>query len=159
MWHYQGSPIGRTPIVRLFARALKRDEAGDYWLETPVERGRIQVDDAPFLAVDVTVTGSGTAQRLEFRTNLDEIVTADEAHPIHLRPQPPGSHPDLGPRPYILLHDRIEALIARPVYYRLVELASEQAVGGVPLLGVWSCGVFFPLTAEPIPSGQADGSS
>lgn len=139
-------------LVRLFAGVLKRDETGDYWLETPVERGRIRVDDAPFLAIDVTVEGTGQAQRLHFHTNLDEMVTADRAHSIHMRHGPQGfyrdgGHGDDNMRPYLLLRDGIEALIARPVYYRLVELAVEHVVGGVPTLGVWSGGVFFPLAA------------
>lgn len=154
-WHYQGSPIGRMPLVRLFASVLKRDAAGDYWLETPAECGRIQVDDAPFIAVDVTVEGDGRAQRLTFRTNMDEVVTADAAHPIHVRPGPRNLDPDGHPRPYLLVRDGIEALIARPVYYRLADLAVEDAVGGVSRLGVWSGGAFFPLGPDGYTSQQA----
>lgn len=148
-WHYQGSPIGRAALVRLFASVLKRDEKGDYWLETPAERGRIQVDDAPFVAVEVTAEGRGRAQHLHFRTNIDQRVTADRSHPIHWRVPPEGGEP----RPYLLLRDGIEALIARPVYYTLAELAEEQPIGGVPRLGVWSGGAFFPL--EPAAADQA----
>jgi hypothetical protein len=141
-WHYQGSPIARMGLVRLFASVLHRDPAGDYWLETPAERGRIQVDDAPFVAVELSIEGAGRAQRLHFRTNIDETVTADAAHPIHLRP---GLGGDGGLRPYLRLHDGLEALIARPVYYSLVEIAVEHAVDGVATMGVWSSSVFFPL--------------
>lgn len=150
-WHYQGTPIGRMGLVRLFASVLKRDAAGDYWLETPAERGRIQVDDAPFVAVELSIEGAGRAQRLHFRTNIDETVTADAAHPIHLRP---GLGRDGGLRPYLRLRDGLEALIARPVYYSLVEIAVEHWVDGAAEMGVWSNGAFFTLgpanaTAQP----------
>ncbi|MDP6951921.1 MAG: DUF1285 domain-containing protein, partial [Alphaproteobacteria bacterium] len=68
-WFYHGSPIGRKPLVRLFASVLRREADGDYWLVTPVERARIRVDDAPFLAVAMAVHGSGRDQRLEFHSN------------------------------------------------------------------------------------------
>lgn len=142
-WLYRGSPIARMALVRLFASVLKRDVAGDYWLETPAERGRIQVDDAPFVAVELDVEGVGRAQRLHFRTNIDDKVTADRQHPIHVRGAG-GPDDDTG-RPYIRLRDGIEALIARPVFYALVDLAEEQPVDGRPQIGVWSNGSFFPL--------------
>jgi hypothetical protein len=143
-WHYRGSPIERAALVRLFAGALTRDAAGDYWLETPAERGRIQVDDAPFLAVELSVQGAGRAARLKFRTNMDEWVTADAAHPIHLRPRPSEAG-GRGLRPYLRLRGGIEALIARPVYYALADIAVEHAIAGVVRTGVWSSGTFFPL--------------
>jgi hypothetical protein len=155
-WHYQGSPITRMSLVRLFAGVLKRDAAGDYWLETPTERGRIQVDDAPFIAVEVSIAGTGRSQQLQFRTNIDETVTADAAHPIHLRP---GRAKDSGGlRPYLGLRDDIEALIARPVYYSLVEIAVEHPVDGMAELGVWSNGVFFPL-GPAAPGEFSDGDA
>jgi hypothetical protein len=143
-WFYRNSPIGRPAIVRLFATVLKRDAAGDYWLETPAERGRIVVEDAPFVAVEVTAAGDGAAQTLAFRTNIDARVIADAAHPIVLREGPQGD-----PRPYLMLDGGLEALIARPVFYALVERAAERRVGGVDMLGVWSAGEFFALGALP----------
>jgi hypothetical protein len=142
-WHYQGSPITRMSLVRLFTSVLTRDAAGDYWLETPAERGRIQVDDAPFVAVELSIAGTGRSQQLQFRTNIDETVTADAAHPIHLRPG--RAENGGGVRPYLGLRGDIEALIARPVYYSLVDIAVEHPVDGIAELGVWSSGVFFPL--------------
>ena len=75
-WYYRGSPIARKPLVKLFASVLKRDAQGDYWLITPVERGRIEVEDAPFTAVELATAGSGPEQVLSFRSNLDEWVEA-----------------------------------------------------------------------------------
>src|SRR5487761_1763401 len=83
-WHHHGSPIGRLALVKLFASVLRRDADGSYWLVTPAERGRIEVEDAPFLAVELTVAGEGCGQQLIFRTNLDDIVTAGPDHPLRV---------------------------------------------------------------------------
>lgn len=140
-WFHEGSPIGRKPLVKLFATVLQRDDAGDFWLVTPVERARIRVDDAPFIAVDVDREGLGRDQRLVFRTNVDDIVTADADHPIRVTFHGPRAEPS----PYLLVRGRLEARINRAVYYRLVDLGVAEMVDGVPLLGVWSTGRFFPL--------------
>ena len=140
-WFYHGSPIGRNRLVKLFARVLRRDSEGVYWLETPVEKGRIEVDDAPFVAVELTVSGAGEGQGLRFRTNLDDAVTADADHPIHVT----FDHVTGEPSPYIHVRDGLDALIARPVYYELVALGEEETVEGERLYGVWSQGHFFVL--------------
>ena len=128
-------------MVKLFASVLKRDEAGDYWLETPVEKCRIQVDDAPFVAVDILASGSGRNQNISFRTNLDENVTVGPEHPIRIRHDPGTDNPS----PYVLVRGRLEALISRAVYYDLVELAVEESCDGQTSLYVWSGGAQFEL--------------
>lgn len=138
-WYHQGVPIRRAGLVRLFSGVLRRDDAGDYWLVTPAERGRIRVDDAPFVAVACTVDGEGRHQRLVFRTNTDAEVTAGPDHPIRVAFDPARDEP----RPYVMVRDRLEALILRPVYYQLADLAVEWD----DRLGVWSGGAFFPLDA------------
>lgn len=140
-WYYKGSPIARRALVKLFASVLQRDGAGDYWLVTPVERGRIKVDDAPFVAVELGVEQAGRDQGLTFRTNLDELVTADRGHPIRVA----HDRSTGAPRPYVLVRPGFEALLLRPVYYQLVELGVEEAVANDHLFGVWSRGMFFPL--------------
>ena len=144
-WYYQGSPIARKPLVKLFSSVLSRDASGDYWLITPVERGRIAVDDAPFTAVEWQAEGEGRDQVLRFRTNIDDWVAADSAHPIRVEHDRRSGEP----RPYILVRDDLEALILRSVFYQLVEAAVEHRVGDRVHLGVWSRGVFFPLGAPP----------
>ena len=141
-WFHEGGPIGRLPLVKLFAGVLERDEAGDYWLVTPVERARIQVEDAPFLAVEMTATGRGEDQVLRFRTNLDEDVTVGPDHPISFRARPSG---DGDAVPYVTVRDGLEARIVRPVYYELAEHCVEAEVAGRQVMGVWSGGVFFPF--------------
>ena len=149
-WLYRGSPIGRKEMVCLFASVLKREADGSFWLETPAERGRIEVEDAPFLAVELDWRGNGRQQVLSFRTNVDEIVTAGPDHPIRI------AH-DLitcQPTPYLKVREgagryAVEARITRAVYYELVALAVPNRVLGRELLGVWSRGRFFPLGEMP----------
>ncbi|MSP48325.1 MAG: DUF1285 domain-containing protein [Alphaproteobacteria bacterium] len=140
-WYYHGSPIGRKPLVKLFASVLRRDDDGTYWLVTPAERGRIMVEDAPFTAVEVTADGEGPRQILRFRTNLDDEVEVGPEHPIRIDHDPASG----APSPYVHVRRRLEARILRPVYYHLVELGREEAVGSERKFGVWSHGQFFPL--------------
>jgi hypothetical protein len=150
-WLYRGSPIHRKELVCLFSSVLQRDAAGDYFLETPAERGRIQVEDTPWVAVELDWTrcGSGSQQCLTFRTNVDQVITAGPEHPIRV------AHNALTcePTPYLLVRPGnggppLEARISRPVYYELVALAVPGCCGKRKL-GVWSCGMFFPLGDLP----------
>jgi len=140
-WHYRGSPIRRLPLVRLFSTVLHRADDGSFWLQTPAERGRITVEDAPFVAVEITRRGEGRQQELIFRTNIDETVAADSEHPLRVVNNPETAEPN----PYILVRNGLEARLNRPVFYELVELAQEERVGDATLFGVWSKGEFFPL--------------
>jgi len=139
-WFYRGSPIARLPLVKLFASVLRREADGRYWLVTPAERGKIEVEDVPFLAVALTVEGEGREQRLIFRTNLDDIVTAGPNNPLRVETTANGQ-----PAPYILVRGDLEARIARPVFYELVELGRQERVENVTQFGVWSRGMFFRL--------------
>jgi uncharacterized protein len=145
-WLYRGTPILRKELVCLFASVLKREADGSFWLETPAERGRIEVEDAPFTAVELDWTGDGRRQVLSLRTNVDQIVTAGPEHPIRI------AHDILTcePTPYIRVRPgegafEIEARISRPVYYELVALGVPEWVGSRRMLGVWSRRLFFPL--------------
>jgi hypothetical protein len=140
-WYYRDSPIARMPLVRLFSTVLRRDEQGGYWLVTPAERGRITVDDAPFIAVELARHGAGPSQELIFRTNIDDSVAAGRDHPLRVVNDPATGEPN----PYILVRNGLEARLSRPVFYELVELGQEERVGDATLYGVWSKGEFFPL--------------
>jgi hypothetical protein len=144
-WHYKGSPIGRKELVCLFASVLKREEDGSFWLETPVERAQIEVEDAPFIAVEVFWRQCEGRQCLTFRTNLDEMVTADHDHPLRVVVDPRTREP----RPYVKVRGGLEARINRAVFYELVALAEPEKVDGREVLGVWSEGVFFPIDDMP----------
>jgi hypothetical protein len=143
-WHYLGSPIKRIELVRLFASVLRREADGSYWLVTPVERGRIEVEDAPFVAVELEATGADRAQQLRLRTNLGAWVTLDAAHPLRLR-RSDRAAAAAGAIPYVEVRAGLEARLARPVYYQLVELGTEQRDGDRMRFGVWSAGRFFAL--------------
>jgi len=151
-WFYHGSPIGRKPLVKLFSAALRRESDGSYWLVTPAERVRIRVDDAPFVAVAVALTGAGRDAVLTFRTNVDDEVRAGSEHGIRV-----AYNPETGePAPYIVVREGLEALIARPVYYDLVALGREEMVNGRTMFGVWSGGEFFALgSLDSEPAGGA----
>jgi uncharacterized protein len=149
-WFYHGSPIGRIALVKLFATVLRRDDAGDFWLITPAERGRITVEDVPFVAVEVQAAGDGDMRTLSFRTNLDEWVTAGPDHPIRIEKGNTGeAELSDAPAPYILIRDRLEARIGRAVFYELVGLAEERQTPQGIELGVWSEQTFFPLGRLP----------
>jgi uncharacterized protein len=153
-WLYRGSPIHRKELVCLFASVLRREDDGSWWLQTPAERGRIQVEDAPFVAVEMEWIGDGPQQVLSFRTNIDQVVTAGPEHPIRV------SHDIITcePTPYIRLCGgagirAVEARINRATYYELIALAVPKWVGATRMLGVWSQGLFFPL--GEMPPGEA----
>lgn len=138
-WFYLGTPIGRAPLVRLFASILKLED-GKYFLVTPVEKVGIRVVDAPFVAVDCTVTGQGAAQELRFLTNVGDEVTAGPEHPIRVVRAVGGE-----PSPYVMVRRGLEALIDRKTFYRLVEIARPGAHEGQEWLGLTSGGTFFPI--------------
>ncbi|MGE4063194.1 MAG: DUF1285 domain-containing protein [Rhodospirillaceae bacterium] len=140
-WYYRGSPIGRAALVKLFATVLRRDEEGVHWLTTPVENGRIEVEDAPFIAVELIAEGAGASQVIRFRTNVDDIVTLDAAHPLRVTEDPDSGEP----RPYIHVRKGLEARIARPVFYHLVERGEPGPAEAGGSFGVWSSGRFFSL--------------
>ena len=135
-WFHEGAVVKRFAIARLFATIL-RVENGEHFLVTPAEKLRIRVDDAPFIATDFETEGEGATRRIVFAINVGDAVLADAEHSIVVEDR------DGEPRPYVHVRDGLRALIARPAFYRLVDLA-EEAGGEV---GVWSAGERFVLGA------------
>lgn len=140
-WFYMGTPIGRERLVRLFSTILRHDEDGKFYLVTPVEKVGIRVDDAPFLAVSMTVEGKGRDQVLTFTTSVGDSATAGPDHPIRFVIDKATGEP----APYVHIRARLEALINRAVFYDLVELGSQERRDGKDWFGVWSGGEFFPF--------------
>jgi uncharacterized protein len=140
VWFYQGTPIGRPGLVKLFSSILKR-EGKRYFLVTPVEKVGITVDDAPMLAVDFTATGTGTHQMLTFTTLTEDVVNASAANPLRITRDPETGEP----APYILIRANLEALIDRKSFYRLIDLGTQSLHEGESWFGVWSGGTFFPV--------------
>ncbi len=141
-WFHEGDEIRRIELVKLFASILVLDDKGDYWLATPAEKGRIVVDDAPFIIRDLTVKTGARSQQNEicFQTNIDETVLLDIKHPLQLCAAAQSSNL----RPYIEVRDGLLAKLSRPVYYQLADFAEAGPDGR---LGVWSRNQFFALEA------------
>lgn len=147
-WHYQGSPIGRPAMVRLFASVLKRED-GRHFLVTPVEKLGIQVDDAPFLAVEMEVEGKGREQTLVFRTNVDDIVRCDTEHPLRFEPEAGTG----GIKPYLHVRHDLWALVTRALFYDLVALGEVREQEGRRMFGIASAGEFFPMAPAEAMAG------
>lgn len=139
-WLYNGTSITRHNLVKLFASVLKKDDAGGYWLITPYEKGRIEVEDAPFTAVEMKIDLSGKDQEISFRTNLDEWVVLDGEHALRVTHDLETGEPS----PYIMIRGGMEARIVRAVYYDIVKSAveDEKEKG---LFGLWSRKNFYPI--------------
>jgi len=136
-WHYMGSPIARERMVKLFASVLRCDEDGKHYLVTPVEKIGITVDVAPFLAITLEALGEGDARSLVFETNIGDKVIAGPDNPLTIS----VSEETGEPVPLIRVRGRLDALLTRPVFYQLVDLAEER--GGI--LYVKSSGAEFRL--------------
>ena len=143
-WIHEGSPINREAMVRLFSTILRKDPDG-FHLVTPVEKLKITVEDAPFIAVRVDRRDGA----LVFQTNVGDEVAAGPDHGIRVEVDPTTGEP----RPYLHVRRGLEALIARPVFYELVELAEERDTPEGLTLGLSSNGAWFPVgVAEAKPS-------
>ncbi len=128
-WMHEGAPIGREALVQLFASVLRLDPDG-FHLVTPVEKLRIVVEDAPFVAVRVDRVGGD----LRFLTNVGDEVTAGPEHRLRV-----ATDPETGePAPYLHVRRGLEARLSRPVFYELVEMAEVRgAETGVASGGEW----------------------
>jgi uncharacterized protein len=140
-WFYLGTPIGRMPLVQLFSTVLRKDEDGRTYLVTPVEKVGIRVVDAPFVAVEVNVSGAGDDQVFTFRTNVGDVVEAGAEHPLRFVDEDATG----GLKPYLHVRGRLEALVARPVMYELVEHGEEIAIDGRMMFAMRSKGQVFPI--------------
>lgn len=144
-WFYQGTPIGRAPLVRLFSTILRKDPEG-YVLVTPAEKVSVAVEDVPFIAQDADVSGNGEGRAITITTNVGDVVTAGPDHPIRVERDPETGEP----APYVLVRAALEARIDRKTFYRLVEIGEHADHDGDRWFGLRSGGAFFPV----IPSAE-----
>ncbi|RZU45349.1 hypothetical protein EV700_2168 [Fluviicoccus keumensis] len=142
-WFYQGTPISRMPLVKLFSSILRREDDDAYYLLTPVEKVRITVDDAPFFAGVVDRLVEEGVPYLRFTTLTGDAVVADADHPLRVEYDETGE-----PRPYIRVRDRLDALIGRNVFYQLVDCAELREVDGKTGYAVESAGQWFMIAPE-----------
>jgi uncharacterized protein len=148
-WFYQNSPIGRPAMVRLFSTILRKDP-DRHVLVTPAEMVLVEVEDAPFVAVELHAAEEGGRQMLRFRTNVDDWTLASGKTPLRFEREASG-----GLRPYVLVRGGLWARASRPVYLELVDLAEARTLDGVEMLGVMSDDVFFPIA--PMSDLDLDG--
>ncbi len=137
VWRHRGSVVQREAMVRLFASMLERRE-DRYVLVTPEQTLRVNVDDAPFVVVDMEGNEDGEVTTIVLVTNVGERFVLGPEHPLYLHEDVERSEV----RAYQMVRDRMPALVHRNVFYRLVELAQANEDG---VLGVCSSGCFFPL--------------
>ncbi len=150
-WHYQGSPIQRARMVRLFSTILRKDDDGRTYLVTPHEKYGIKVDDAPFTIVEMEVVDEGPHQSLILRSNVGDVCRAGPEHPLRFE----KIDSEGAVKPYVLMRDRLEALVTRSIFYDLVELGTISSIGGEDWFGVWSGGFFWPMA--PAAEVEAEG--
>jgi hypothetical protein len=146
-WFYCGSPIGRLPLVQLFASVLRK-ETDRYVLVTPAEKIGIKVDDAPFLAIEMGIEDEGNERRLIFRTNVEDLVIVDSEHALRFERGAAG-----GLKPYVRVRGELWALLKRALFYDLVALGQTERIANQDWFGVRSCGVFFPMC----PASEIEG--
>ena len=137
-WYYQGSPINRERMVKLFSTILRRD-GDEFFLITPVEKVRVQVDLAPFIAIRMETMVEAGGPAVAFQTNTGDVVVVDRDHPLWVEED------DRGPVPLVRVRDRLDALLGRSVFYELAESGTIVTRAGRDILGIFSRGDFFEL--------------
>jgi hypothetical protein len=143
-WWFKGNVIGRKALVKLFAGILRLEDDGEYYLISPVEKWRIQVEDTPLLAHSLTVSGEGEQQVLTLTTNVGEVLCVGDEHRLHM-----DVYPETGvPRPLISVRHGVQARLVTAAYYELADLAVERLVDGNTVMGVFSSGNFYKLTVN-----------
>lgn len=138
-WFHEGQLIRRPELVRLFSSILRLEADGRFYLVTPAEKMAIQVDDCPFVAVLMEVDGEGEQASLTFVLNTQERIIAGAGHRLWVEQRAGEPHPRLEVR------DGLDALLARNVFYQLVDIAEVQSQSGADILVAWSSGECFEL--------------
>ena len=139
-----GTPIGREALVRLFSTVLRKDEDGKTYLVTPVEKIGITVDDAPFFAVELNAHTEEGEQVLTLRTTVGDVIEVNEDHPLRFEDEDVTG----GVKPYVHVRGRLDALLARPLLYQLVDLGETKPIDGVDMFGISSRGIFYAIMRQ-----------
>ena len=143
-WYHLGDPVRRQSLVRLFSAILKR-EGDEFFLVTPGEKIGIKVDDCPFVATTLEVVGEAESQAMQFTLNTGDTVTADADHAIIVTHNPVSAEP----HPIIHVRDGLNALLARNVFYHLVDMSQQQQFEGAQRCVVRSKQCLFELGRIP----------
>lgn len=170
-WWHEGVHMTRQSLVNLFATILwKEENAGkvEYFLKTPVQKLRIQVEDAPLLINDVGIVDEDDKRWLEFTTTTGDVVRLDDEHTISLRAYIPEddtsninasniydndkneenkpSESDTQVRPYMMVRNNLHALIGRNAFYHLTEIGELTERDGETILTLQSGGKSYALS-------------
>ena len=156
-WWHEGGQMTRESLVNLFATILwKEDNNGviEYFLKTPVQKIRIQVEDAPLLVNDVGIVNEGNNRWLEFTTTTGDVVRLDDEHTITLKAYNPTDNDtidqqtamDMQVRPYMPVRNGLDALIGRNTFYHLTEIGELTEQNGETILTLQSGGKFYELS-------------
>lgn len=140
-WLHKGEPLAREAIVRLFSTILRREDDGEYYLLTPVEKWRIRVEDTPLLAHSLKVEGEGDAQIVTLTTNVGETLEIGSEHPLEVGAYPGSEEP----RPVIHVRHGLVARLVTAAYYDLTAQMIEQSESGEPVFGIFSHGNFYKI--------------
>ncbi|GAA0828791.1 DUF1285 domain-containing protein [Marinomonas arenicola] len=139
-WIHDGDKIKRPKMVTLFSHILWY-ENGEYFLVTPVEKVRIQVEDAPFLVTKWRYIDTDKGQAIEFTTLTDDVVVLGEDCELWLAGE---EHAE---RPYISMRYGMKAMLHRNVFYQLVEelvAVSTPQGNGVGLMSAGQAYLLIP---------------
>ena len=139
-WMYMGTEIKRPAMVRLFSTILRLDSDGEYYLVTPVEKVRIQVEDTPFLIVSMDKLKKENKTSLIFYTSLKDEIILTKKNPISIEVNDKNE-----PSPYILVRNNLRGLISRSVYYELIEYAQERTIEDKNFLTIESNNEIFKM--------------
>ena len=140
-WFYMGTEIKRPAMVKLFSGILRLDSDNCYYLVTPVEKVRISVEDAPFIATSLISENKDNINHLYFITNVNEKILLTKNNPLEIKIDNKTEEPS----PYIFVRKNLKALISRSVFYELIELASKKNIDGKDCLVIDSAGEVFKL--------------
>ena len=139
-WMYMGTEIKRPAMVRLFSTILRLEPDGEYYLVTPVEKVRIQVEDTPFLIVSMDKLKKENKTSLIFYTSLKDEIILTKKNPISIEVNDKNE-----PSPYILVRNNLRGLISRSVYYELIEYAQERTIEDKNFLTIESNNEIFKM--------------
>jgi len=140
-WFYMGTEIKRPAMVKLFSGILRLDPDNCYYLVTPVEKVRISVEDAPFIATSLISEKKDNINHLYFITNVNEKILLTKNNPLEIKINNMTEEPS----PYIFVRKNLKALISRSVFYELIELATKKNIDGKDCLVLASAGEIFKL--------------
>ena len=140
-WFYMGTEIKRPAMVKLFSGILRLDSDNFYYLVTPVEKVRISVEDAPFIATSLISENKDNINHLYFITNVNEKILLTKNNPLEIKINNLTEEPS----PYIFVRKNLKALISRSVFYELIELATKKNIDGKDCLVLASAGEVFKL--------------